>query len=84
MGHPSYHGPVRTLGQALIADMPVQLVCGECRHIRQLHAFRLVQQVGGKADGRNLPLSTRIENLFFCRRCGKRVPTIIVAPLDSV
>lgn len=84
MGHPSYRGPVRTLEQAMFADMPVQVVCEECSHFRQLHAFKLVQQIGSKADGRKLPLSQRIENLFFCRRCGRPVPATIIAPLQRV
>ena len=83
MGYRPYRGPVRTLGQASFADMPVQVVCGGCRHFRQLHAFTLIQQIGKKADARALPLFTPIKDLFYCRRCRKRVTAIITAPLES-
>ena len=83
MGYRPYRGPVRTLEQAMFADLPVQVVCGVCRHFRQLHAFKLIRQIGDKADGRKLVLWERIENLFYCRQCRKRVPAMIVAPLDS-
>jgi rubredoxin len=84
MGYRPYRGPIRTLGQAVFADMPVQVVCDGCRHFRQLHAFRLVQQIGKKADARALPLFTPIKDFFYCRSCGKRVSATIFAPLDSV
>ena len=84
MGYRPYRGPVRTLGQASFADMPVQVVCDACRHFRQLHAFKLIQQIDKRADARSLPLFMSIKDLFFCRQCRKRVSATIIAPLDSV
>jgi hypothetical protein len=84
MGYRPYRGPVHTLGQAIFADLPVQVVCGHCKHFRQLHAFKLVQQIGNKADGRALPLFEPIKDLFYCRRCKKRVTAAIIAPLDYI
>jgi len=84
MGYRPYSGPIRTLEQAIFADLPVQVVCGKCKHFRQLHAFRLVQQIGDKADGRSLPLFSRIKNLFYCKRCRRRVTATIIAPIGHV
>lgn len=84
MGYRPYRGPVRTLGQASFADLPVQVVCNECKHFKQLHAFTLIQQIDKRADARALPLDTPIKGLFRCRSCRKRVSATILAPLDSV
>lgn len=84
MGYRPYRGPVRTLEQAIFADLPVQVVCQKCKHFRQLHAFKLVQQIGDKADGRSLPLFTPIKDLFYCRQCRKRVTASIIAPVEHV
>lgn len=84
MGYRPYRGPIRTLGDAVLADMPVQVICDECRHVRQLHAFSLVQQIDEKAEGRELPLSTPIRDLFYCRSCRSRVSATIIAPMAYV
>jgi ssDNA-binding Zn-finger/Zn-ribbon topoisomerase 1 len=68
--------------QAMFADFPVCVKCPNCSHFRQLHAFRLIQRIGKKAHARKLPLWQRIENLFYCRRCRRRTPVMITAPME--
>jgi len=84
VGYPPYTGAVRTVEQAIFADVPVQVVCIGCNHYRQLHPFELVQQIGKKADGRALPLFVPIKDLFYCRRCRSRVTAMIRAPIEHV
>ena len=82
MGTKKYRGPVGTVGQALFADLPVQIVCQTCKHFRQLHAFKLVQIIGAKADGRKLPLFTPIADLMWCKQCRKRTTVMLFAPVE--
>jgi hypothetical protein len=64
--------------------MPVQVVCDDCTHFHQLHAFNLVRQIATRADGRALPLFTPIKGLFYCRGCRSRVSATINAPTGRV
>jgi hypothetical protein len=84
MGTRRYRGPVKTVGQAVFADMPMQVVCQTCRHFRQMHAYELVQLIGKKADGRALPLFTPIAGLMWCRKCKRRETVTIFAPVEWV
>lgn len=82
MGTRKYRGPVLTVGQAMFADLPVQVVCQTCERWKQMHAYQLVQLIGKKADGRSLRLATPIPDLMWCRKCRKRTTVMIVAPLN--
>lgn len=35
----------------MFADFPVCVTCKTCRHFCQLHAFKLIQQIGKKGRG---------------------------------
>ncbi len=82
MGTRRYRGPVLTVGQAMFADLPVQVVCQQCQHWKQMHAYQLVQLIGKKADGRSLRLATAIPDLMWCKRCRKRTTVMFLAPLQ--
>ena len=81
MGTRKYRGPVQTVGQAIFADLPVQVVCQTCLHWKQMHAYQLVQLIGQRADGRSLRLFEAIPDLMWCRKCRMRTTVKIVAPL---
>ena len=76
-----YEGPVDTLGQAQFANMPVRVVCNECGHFKQMHAYTLIQLARGKIEASTLPLRVPLGGLFFCRHCRRRVAATIEIPL---
>jgi hypothetical protein len=60
----------------------VQVVCQACKHMKQMHAYQLVQLIGKKADGRKLPLFSPIPDLMWCKRCRKRTTVMFFAPME--
>ena len=65
----------------MFADLPVSIICENCERIRQMHAFTVMQMISTKVLARTLRLFTPIPDIFFCRRCMKRVTVTIRAPL---
>ena len=83
MARPSYRGPVHTLEQARLADMPVRVTCTACGAFRQMHAFELEQKVSAKPQMRTLNLWEPLAG-FFCKGCKRSVRAVVSAPLDKV
>ena len=82
MGSARYRGPVHTLAQALLADMPVRVTCAECGHVRQMHAFALTEKTARHPKLRTLNLWEPVAG-FRCGRCGRSVRAVVTAPLEE-
>jgi hypothetical protein len=71
---------VHTLEQARLADLPVRLVCSECGHFQQMHAFALLQKLSAKRRSRPVNLLEPLPG-FYCRGCKRSVRAVISAPI---
>ena len=78
MGFRRYRGPVTTVEQAMFADMPISIQCQSCSHVRQMHAYRMMQ-ANKKAAA--MPLRKPVTG-FYCKSCRNRVTVIISAPMQ--
>lgn len=78
MGARRYHGPVDTVEQASFADMPVRIVCLQCSHFSQMHAYELVRR---NRKAANTLLRTPVAG-FYCKSCRRKVTVVIVAPAN--
>lgn len=79
MGFRRYRGPVTTLEEAVMADLPVTVRCLTCRHERSFSAFRLVRQ---KRSIATVKLREPASG-FRCLRC-RSTKVVISAPFDWV
>ena len=80
--HKTYRGPVHTLEQARLADMPVRITCERCGNFRQMHAFELTQKLKEKNKDTALNLWEPLPG-FYCKFCRHSVRAIISAPLGT-
>lgn len=75
MSRTTYKGRVRTVQEAMWAEMPVVIVCQNCDHETRRHAWLVVQ---ARPDMATLPLACRLSG-FFCTRCRASVQVMIWA-----
>jgi hypothetical protein len=52
--------------------------------IRQAHAYEVQRWIGKRMEGKTLRLSEPVSDLFYCRKCPRRVTVTIAAPLSWV
>jgi hypothetical protein len=77
MGTRRYHGPVRTVEQAMFADMPVSITCLRCSRFRKMHAYQLLRLDRRTAE---MPLWKPVSG-FYCKLCRRKVMVMITAPM---
>jgi hypothetical protein len=77
MGARRYRGPVETVEQASFADMPIRIVCLQCKHFRQMHAYEFVRC--HRRAAKTL-LRTPVPG-FYCKACRRKVTVVIIAPM---
>ena len=77
-----YRGPIHTLEQARLADMPVRITCERCGNVRQMHAFELTQKLAKKNKDVAVNLLEPVAG-FYCKTCKRSVRAIISAPLSA-
>ena len=80
MAKPRYRGPVHTLAQALLADLPVRVTCEQCGWTRQMHAFELSQKLRSKRHLSTLNLWEPTPG-FRCGGCRRSVRAVISTPI---
>jgi hypothetical protein len=79
----TYRGPIHTLEQARLADMPVRITCEACGNFRQMHAFELTRKLSRNRRDTALNLWEPVPG-FYCKFCKRGVRAIISAPLDAL
>ena len=80
MGFRKYRGPVQTVEQASLADLPIRVTCQQCGHFRQMHAHKLIRL---SEVTRALRLGEPVRG-FKCQHCRHPVLVVIAAPVGSV
>mgnify|MGYP001598706191 CR=1 FL=1 len=81
MGYRRYRGPVHTLEQASLADMPDAIRCETCGRVRQMHAFSLIQTLGKKHDAAKIMLGVATAG-FWCKYGRHKTAVTIRAPMQ--
>jgi hypothetical protein len=81
-GQRRYRGPVHTLEQAALADLPVQIRCESCGSTRQMHAFEFQQKISDRWKDKPFDLLEPTPG-FFCKTCRKKTRIIVFATLEK-
>ena len=83
MGYRPWRGIVKSLQDAVFADLPILIRCETCGRMRQMHSFKLMQLLPRTRKAEDILLWKKTAG-FFCKYCKKKTDVTIAAPTQWV